>query len=284
MGQIASAISAQLDNGGEKEAKAKEQLELMMKLADARLDTFEAKLKTMFLDRDSSMKTSVPGRRALRFERHVRVDTQNGTSEGVDTAVDAFFGAGDTGSKGVLEGFKSVVKTGLSAILGDTSAGESYDEKFFVCIKQLRVSSLLSSPLPPIPPPATHGPMLTTHPHPRSNAIIRVDMYTYKYNFANEGVIATHKNILAYILCISVVDHKDVTVDELIYLASEFAGDGPVGANAGFEVYLNSLMKTWNALVQIDPFARIAGGSVPRPTIEFPPLPVRGSVEVTTAA
>ena len=54
----------------------------------------------------------------------------------MDSAVDAFFGAGDTGTKGVLDGFKSVVKTGLSAILGDTSAGESYDEKFFVCIKQ----------------------------------------------------------------------------------------------------------------------------------------------------
>ncbi|MCJ1287755.1 hypothetical protein MMC26_007107 [Xylographa opegraphella] len=250
MGQIASAVAGALDNSKEKEAQAKEQLELMMKLADARLDTFEAKLKTMFLDRDSSMKTSVPGRRALRFERHVRVDTHTGTSDGVDSAVDAFFGAGDTGSKGVLEGFKSVVKTGLSAILGDSSAGESYDEKFFVCIKH--------------------------------NAIIRVDMYTYKYNFNNEGVIANHKNILAYILCISVVDHKDVTVDELIYLASEFAGDGPIGANSGFEVYLNSLMKTWNALNQIDPFARVPG-AIARPTIEFPPLPVRGAVEVTAA-
>ena len=45
-------------------------------------------------------------------------------------------GAGDTGSKGVLEGFKNVVKTGLSTILGHTSAGESYDKKFFVCVKQ----------------------------------------------------------------------------------------------------------------------------------------------------
>ena len=107
-------------------------------------------------------------------------------------------------------------------------------------------------------------------------------MYTYKYNFSNEGVIANHKNILAYILCISVVDHKDVTVDELIYLASEFAGDGPIGANSGFETYLNSLMKTWNALNQIDPFSRVTGG-ITRPTIEFPPLPVKGAVEVTAA-
>ena len=52
-------------------------------------------------------------------------------------------------------------------------------------------------------------------------------MFTYKYNFANEGVISTHKNVFAYILCISVVDHADVTVDEIINLASEFAGDNP---------------------------------------------------------
>ena len=56
--------------------------------------------------------------------------------EGVNKAVDAFFGAGDTGAQGVLEGFKNVVKTGLSTILGDSSAGESYDKKFFVCVKQ----------------------------------------------------------------------------------------------------------------------------------------------------
>lgn len=78
-------------------------------------------------------------------------------------------------------------------------------------------------------------------------------MYTYKYNFVNKGVIANHKNILAYILCIKVVDHRDVTVDELVYLASEFAGDGEIGVNSGYTTYLESLMKIWNALNSIDP-------------------------------
>ena len=69
-------------------------------------------------------------------------------------------------------------------------------------------------------------------------------MYTYRYNFANEGVISTHKNVLAYILCISVVDHADVTVDEMVYLASEFAGDN----ENEYGAYLNSLIKTWKQL------------------------------------
>lgn len=98
-------------------------------------------------------------------------------------------------------------------------------------------------------------------------------MYTYKYNFTNEGVISTHKNILAYILCISVVDHRDVTVDELIYLASEFAGDGDVGANSGYQTYLESLMKTWNALNSIDPLLTVPG----RAKIEYSAFPKSSS-------
>lgn len=90
-------------------------------------------------------------------------------------------------------------------------------------------------------------------------------MYTYKYNFTNKGVVANTKNMLAYIMCISVVDHRDVTVDELIYLASEFAGDGAVGPNSGFEKYLEMIMKTWNALRAVDPLP-MAG----RAPIEYP--------------
>ena len=75
MGNVVSDIVKSIDRADEKEKAAKEQLELLMKLADARLDTFEARLKTMFLDKEAAMKTSVPGKRALRFERSVRVDT-----------------------------------------------------------------------------------------------------------------------------------------------------------------------------------------------------------------
>jgi hypothetical protein len=104
-------------------------------------------------------------------------------------------------------------------------------------------------------------------------------MYTYKYNFSNEGVVSTHKNILAYILCISVVDHRDVTVDELIYLASEFAGDGDIGASSGYQTYLESLMKTWNALSAIDPLV-VPG----RPKIEYPAFPAPSNARTLEAA
>ncbi|KAL0058650.1 hypothetical protein AAF712_014663 [Marasmius tenuissimus] len=254
MGNVVSDVVKSIDKADEKEARAKEQLEMLMKLADARLDTFEEQLNRMFLDGASAAKLSVPGKRALRFERSVRVDTGAEGAPGVEQAVDAFFGASKTGMDGVLEGFKvskvlsnvatahlpdyliqAVVKTGLKVILGDTSAGESYDEKFFVCIKH--------------------------------NAIIRVDMMTYRYNFHNEGVISTHKNVLAYILCISVVDHMDVTVDEIVYLASEFAGDEP----EKYEPYLNGLIRVWGNLRDKDPRGRLTG-------TEFKALPQSAAV------
>jgi predicted RNA-binding protein with RPS1 domain len=80
MGGALSALIKPNENADENERKKKEQLELMMKLADARLDTFEAELEKMFLDRESAMKTSVPGKRALRFERHVQVDAESTVS------------------------------------------------------------------------------------------------------------------------------------------------------------------------------------------------------------
>ena len=87
---------------GEKEKKATGELDLMLKLAGARLDDYENKLKNMFLDKaceyggyvpqarilitfallfsmvrstQAAAKTSVPGNRALRFERSVTVNT-----------------------------------------------------------------------------------------------------------------------------------------------------------------------------------------------------------------
>ncbi|KAF5240748.1 hypothetical protein FANTH_9417 [Fusarium anthophilum] len=236
MGNSISALIEPNAVDDENERKKKEQLELMMKLADARLDTYQRELEQMFLDRESATRTSVPGKRALRFERHFAVDAESIPGKGVEDTVDAFFGASDTGTKRALDGFKSVVKTGLSAILGDSSAGESYDKKFFICIKH--------------------------------NSIIRVDVYTYKYTFANKGVVDMHRNILAYILCISVVDHRDVTLDELVYLASEFAGDYNSGPGTEFAEYLDMITKTWNKLRATDPLP-VSG----RPALDYPVMP-----------
>jgi hypothetical protein len=84
---------------------------------------------------------------------------------------------------------------------------------------------------------------------------MRVDICTYKYTFANKGVVGEHTNILAYILCSSLLDPRDMTLDELTYIATEYAGDGDAGSRTGFEKYLEMITKTWNASRAIDPLS-----------------------------
>jgi len=55
MGNQISDLIKTVDRADEEERIAKEQLEMLMKLADARLDSFEEKLKRMFLDKDCAL-------------------------------------------------------------------------------------------------------------------------------------------------------------------------------------------------------------------------------------
>ncbi|KAI0347125.1 hypothetical protein BDW22DRAFT_1342007 [Trametopsis cervina] len=47
---VGQYIPRYLDDSAEKEAKAREQLEIMMKLAEARLDNFQTELEMMFVN------------------------------------------------------------------------------------------------------------------------------------------------------------------------------------------------------------------------------------------
>ena len=55
MGNQISDLIKTVDRADEEERIAKEQLEMLMKLADARLDSFEEKLNRMFLDKDCAL-------------------------------------------------------------------------------------------------------------------------------------------------------------------------------------------------------------------------------------
>ncbi|VDB86051.1 unnamed protein product [Peniophora sp. CBMAI 1063] len=264
------------------DARAREQLEVLLKLADARLDTYQGQLEMMFLDNAGAAKRSVPGKRALRFARYVGVNVgvdqesyeqENAPSESnpdesglpkvtekkvstktafteVDEVVRTFFNITpeewapstvvpsnrnlqelpQTKRVSAMRGFAKVVSNGLKEILMETtSTGESTDQKFFVCIHH--------------------------------NAVIRIDVMTYRYNFnkvvnketeKDAGKASTFlsfngqicENIFGYVYCLSVVDHSQVTDDELVFLASEFAGD----ALNEFGAYIDELMAVWAKL------------------------------------
>ena len=72
-------------------------------------------------------------------------------------AVNEFF----KGKSGVKQGFKAIVKQGLSGLIGDTTIGETTENMFFV--------------------------------FPENYSIVRVDVKAYKYTFSTKGVLAKER-------------------------------------------------------------------------------------------
>ncbi|KAG8736227.1 hypothetical protein FRC10_009552 [Ceratobasidium sp. 414] len=212
MGKVISKI---LGGGDETKAAVKEQLQFLVNAATERLDRYQIELENAFSDKSQIQRRSVPGNRAIRWVREYTVGVSDKPSQNVESAVDSFFSAANAsdGQKKVVDGFKfnqSVVKTALDAFLGNSQAGEHEEQKFFVFVQH--------------------------------NAIIRIDVRLWRYNFSSTTVMAEESNVLCYIICSSVVDRSALTFDEMIYLLSEHAGDENV------EAYIDTLAKVWKKM------------------------------------
>ncbi|KAL8998616.1 MAG: hypothetical protein Q9169_002367 [Polycauliona sp. 2 TL-2023] len=239
MGAAISALRENLQAADRAmEEKKKQDLEIMQRMVDAQLDKYEADLNAKFLAPDATAKTEVPGIRALR------------RTHGISGAIESFFGAaegGDTKSQ-LLNGFKvlcspapyfpsrgakpcrrkvpssherkhelmaetvqKTVTTALNVFLGNASAGQKDESKYFVYMHH--------------------------------NAIVRVDVKLWRWNFVGTGFSDTYKSVMGYIICLSVVDIAVLKTAEFVYLISEYAGD----SEDEVEQYCEAMGKMYNA-------------------------------------
>ncbi|KAM5347262.1 hypothetical protein ACJ41O_010267 [Fusarium nematophilum] len=221
MGQLISAARAEINKADrELEEKAKQDLEILQKLVDAKLDEFQR-----FLNPDATAKTQVPGIRALRWERRAYSSISSQPADEIDKAIDSFFTIGDGNDKqAIKDGFKGVVKSALNIFLGNTETGEKNEEKFFVYM---------------------------TH-----NTIVRIDVKLWRWNFAGKGFSDTYKSCLGYIMCLSVVDPTKLRTAEFVYLISEYAGDDEENVNR----YIEVMQKMYNTARKMKLDARDATG------------------------
>ncbi|CAG8752524.1 15765_t:CDS:1, partial [Funneliformis caledonium] len=84
-----------------------------------------------------------------------------------------------------------IIKTGLSTFLGNSTIGEQSQDFIFV--------SLLH------------------------NAIVRIDIKLWIYAFAVKGVISECENALYFTFTLSVVNHKETSIDNIVFLINESA-------------------------------------------------------------
>ncbi|KAH6908487.1 hypothetical protein BKA70DRAFT_1427079 [Coprinopsis sp. MPI-PUGE-AT-0042] len=216
MGSAISMVrqqAAQAD--AESKARMREQLDFLVNAANSKLDKYQNELDDMFTDPATVEKKSVPGIRAIRWDRGYRVGvSEENAGSGLNEIVDGFFGMIEGGS--VVGGFKKIVSGALGTILGNRNAGEQEEQKFFIFMKE--------------------------------NAVIRIDVKIWRYNFSSKGVMAETENVLCYIFCTSVVDSSKLKMDEFSYLLSEYAGDD------GVKDYVEKLISIWTSIAKMQKF------------------------------
>jgi hypothetical protein len=180
-----------LSGADEKAAKAKEQLDLLTNAAKANLKIAEGNIAASLRGEGQGIERLyiVPDS-VMQGEFGYTVSTSQEVDAGITEAIDTFF----KGSKDdVKNGFKEVIKTAINVLFASTKAGEQSDQKYFVTILH--------------------------------NAIVRVDVYFWKYYFAQKSITDDINQAFCYVLVKSIVDHKKVSLDTLVYLISEQMND-----------------------------------------------------------
>lgn len=174
----------------------KERMELLLVAAKAKILGYKDEINENFMNPAMVDKIQIPGIRAIRFIEQYHVASKSKFNEQVtdhvQEAITAFFSIGgkDTETKSAVKsGIQSLISGALDGFLGSTEAGES-EERIYIVV-------------------------------PENNAFIRADICVWKYHLTDNALGSNTDTAVAYVLCKSVIDHTKLTIDELIYLASE---------------------------------------------------------------
>ncbi|MBL7821216.1 MAG: hypothetical protein JNL65_11425 [Saprospiraceae bacterium] len=201
-----------LSGADEKAAQAKERLELLKNSAQAHLQLAENKISEALLGNSGGIsKLFIVPDTVLGFQQGYTVSSSETIDAGLDTAIDQFF-SGNT-----KDGFKTVVKSGLSALFADTTTGETLKDYYFVAMEH--------------------------------NSFIRVDVSIWKFYFSQKSIQDTVQQAFCYTFCKSIIDHKKVSLDTIIYLVSSYIGDDLTKIQS----YLDAIKSLYAAIEPIKP-------------------------------
>ncbi|RSL58025.1 hypothetical protein CEP54_008004 [Fusarium duplospermum] len=194
MGQAITTVRDSLKLVDEEaKVKATQDLDVLAQLCRSSLDEFEVKLDAKFLNPDTTQKIDVPGIRALRKTRYSSVIVKDAPNKSIGDAVDDFLSTGAGTGDAVKEGFKKVVTSALRPFMERTEVGQHKEEKYFIYVMH--------------------------------NAVIRLDVMLWRWNFASQGFSDIYENALGDLVCTSVVDVTALKTSEFVFLISEYAGD-----------------------------------------------------------
>lgn len=193
MGSIQKTLASAV--GVRDEAEIKESLQQLKDQVVANLNLFRKNLESQYTS-DVLSKSEITGNRAFRYIEEYHISSSASISSDfvgtVNKSIDNIFGSGKAADIG--QGIKTLVIDGLSQFIGSNVAGESSKKMFFVV--------------------------------PENNAIVRVDIFVWKYFFEAKNLVHNRDTAIAYVMAKSVVDHNSLIADELIYMVSDALNKG----------------------------------------------------------
>lgn len=196
-----------ISGADEKAAQEKERLELLKNAAVAHLQLAEDAISEDLNGNAGGVhKLFIVPDTVMQFQQGYTVAANETIDAGLNTAINQFF-TGDS-----VAGFKTVVQSGLSVLFADTSSGEQIKTYYFIAMEH--------------------------------NAFIRVDMTVWKYYFTQKSIQDNVQQAFCYTFCKSIIDHKKVSEDTLIYLVSSYVGDDPTKV----ETYIAAMRQLYATL------------------------------------
>lgn len=197
---------------GEDVQEQKEKFTFLQKMAEAKCAEFKNDLIQMLTGADRE-KYEIVGDRVINYYSGQHIDITQECDGAISNAVDQFF----EGKDGIKSGFQSLIKSALNTMMGNTTIGEHQENMFFI--------------------------------YPEHNAIIRMDVKTYKYSFSKSGIIANCENIFCYTMAKSIVDHTKMSKDEIVYFVTKMCKQGKEKVDKEtIQEFLSELVDIWNLL------------------------------------
>lgn len=211
MGTIEKMLN-DLTGADEKAQQARERLDLLKNAAVAHLEIAENDIADSLAGKGRGLSGFfiVPDS-VQNFQRGYTISTGETVDAGISTAVDQFF------SGNVKDGFKTVIKSALSVLFADTQTGEQKKDYYFVTMEH--------------------------------NAFVRVDVSIWKYYFSQKGLTDDLQQAFCYTFVKSIIDHKKVSADTMIYHISEQMNDDM----EKIQSFVSSLKDLHKQLESLDP-------------------------------
>lgn len=211
MAKISKKI-AELVGTDEQSAMLKEQFSFLQNIAVSKCNEFRSELEKMFMGELD--KFQIVGKRAIAYYQGQHIDIKAGCDDAISEAINSFF----KGSSGLKDGFKALVTSAMTTLMGATAIGEHQEDLFFI--------------------------------YPENFNIVRVDVKCYKYTFSEGGFISKCENVFCYTMAKSIVDHRKLTVDELLYFVTNMFNKGSENEVDPNEVidFIKKLEEIWDLL------------------------------------